>query len=170
MYSFFFFALALSVVHDKIIHQSPDSINQTSLFETFLMMCRSTSDLSLIVWIHVFPNYRITMTVHIVGKWWTSYRDKVEFNQASWSMKGEHENLMMTKFSNTNLSEENIRYFRFLPPHYPFFTIHTYVFPHLIHFPLLRYPLPPLHLLCVRPLPALHLSLAPHHHPFLYPP
>jgi hypothetical protein len=38
-----------------------------------------------------------------------------------------------------------------------------------IHFPLLRYPLPPLHLVCVRlwPPPALALSLSPHRHPFL---
>ncbi len=30
------------------------------------MICRSTSDLSLWVWIQFFPNCRITMTVHIV--------------------------------------------------------------------------------------------------------
>ena len=37
-----------------------------------------------------------------------------------------------------------------------------------IHFPLLRYPLPPLHLVCTRLLhpPALVLSLSPHPHPF----
>ena len=36
-----------------------DSISRTSLFETFLMMCRSTS----LDWIEFFPNYWITMTV-----------------------------------------------------------------------------------------------------------
>ena len=40
---------------------------------------------------------------------------------------------------------------------------------HPIHFPLLRYPLPPLHLVCVRlwTPPALALSHSPHRHPFL---
>jgi hypothetical protein len=39
-----------------------------------------------------------------------------------------------------------------------------------IHFPLLRYPLPPLHLVCARlsPPPALDVSLSPHRHPFQY--
>jgi hypothetical protein len=40
----------------------------------------------------------------------------------------------------------------------------------LIHFPLPRYCLPPLHLVCARlsPPPALALSLSPHRHPFLH--
>ncbi len=36
-----------------------------SLFETFLMMCRSTSELSLLVSMQFYPNYLITMTAHI---------------------------------------------------------------------------------------------------------
>ncbi len=45
-----------------------DSISRNSLFETFLMMCRSTSDLSLLVSMQFFPNYRITLTAHITHK------------------------------------------------------------------------------------------------------
>ena len=37
----------------------------TSLFETFLMMCRSTSALSPVVSMQFSPNYLITMTAHI---------------------------------------------------------------------------------------------------------
>jgi hypothetical protein len=44
-----------------------DSISRNSLFETFLMMCRSTSDLSLLVSMQFFPNYRITLTAHIAS-------------------------------------------------------------------------------------------------------
>ena len=40
-----------------------DWIMPTSLLETFLMMCRSTSTLSLLGSIEFFPNYWITMTV-----------------------------------------------------------------------------------------------------------
>jgi hypothetical protein len=40
-----------------------DWIVSTSLLETFLMMCRSTSTLSLLVWIHFFPKCWITVTV-----------------------------------------------------------------------------------------------------------
>ncbi len=42
-----------------------DSISRTSLFETVLMMCRSTSDLSLLVWMQFLPTYRITLTCHL---------------------------------------------------------------------------------------------------------
>ncbi len=49
--------------------QSTDQINRTSLFEVFLMMCRSTSDLSLLVWMQFFPNYRITLTCHLPSSW-----------------------------------------------------------------------------------------------------
>ncbi len=45
-----------------------DSISRNSLFETFLMMCRSTSDLSLLVSMQFFPNYRITLTAHIAWR------------------------------------------------------------------------------------------------------
>ena len=38
-----------------------------SLFETFLMMCRSTSALSPVVSMQFSPNYLITMTAHIAG-------------------------------------------------------------------------------------------------------
>ena len=45
----------------------------TSLFETFLMMCRSTSALSPVVSMQFSPNYLITMTariasVHVTGR------------------------------------------------------------------------------------------------------
>jgi hypothetical protein len=42
-----------------------DSISWTSLSETFLIMCRSTSNLSLLVWMQFSPNYRITMKWHL---------------------------------------------------------------------------------------------------------
>ena len=42
-------------------HRHRDLSN--SLFETFLMMCRSASALSLLVWIEFFPNYWLTLTV-----------------------------------------------------------------------------------------------------------
>ena len=43
-------------------------------------------------------------------------------------------------------------------------------FSSLIHFPFLRYPLPPLHLVCARlsPPPALAISLSYHRHPYLF--
>ena len=44
-----------------------DSISRTSLFESFLMMCRSTSDLSLKVWMQFFPNYLIILTWHLAS-------------------------------------------------------------------------------------------------------
>ncbi len=44
-----------------------DSISRTSLFETVLMMCRSTSDLSLLVWMQFLPTYRITLTCHLAS-------------------------------------------------------------------------------------------------------
>jgi hypothetical protein len=31
------------------------------------MMCRSTSDLSVVVWMQFFPNYRITLTWHLAS-------------------------------------------------------------------------------------------------------
>ncbi len=37
------------ILFEGISDSPPDQINRTSLFETFLMMCRSTSDLSLLV-------------------------------------------------------------------------------------------------------------------------
>ena len=42
--------------------------SRTSLFETFLIMCRSTSDLSILVWIDFLPNYWITMPVGLVTR------------------------------------------------------------------------------------------------------
>ena len=45
-------------------------------------------------------------------------------------------------------------------------------FSSLIHFPFLRYPISPLHLVCARlsPPSALAISLSPHRHPYLYTP
>jgi hypothetical protein len=44
----------------------PDQINRTSLFKTFLMMCWSTSDLSLLVWMQFFPNHQLWLQVHTI--------------------------------------------------------------------------------------------------------
>ena len=43
-----------------------DWILPNSLSETFLMMCRSTSAISLLVSMQFYPNYLITLTAHIV--------------------------------------------------------------------------------------------------------
>ncbi len=50
-------------VHELVQKNIKIWLETPGLFETFLMMCRSTSGISLLVWIDFFPNSWITMTV-----------------------------------------------------------------------------------------------------------
>jgi hypothetical protein len=61
------FLLALRSVWPRgtLCLRVPIAIVRTSLFETFFNMCRGTSELSLLVWMQFFPNYRITLTCHL---------------------------------------------------------------------------------------------------------
>ncbi len=52
-------------VPKKNVTGARDSIVRTSLFETFLMMCHSTSELSLWVWMQFYQEPRITLTWHL---------------------------------------------------------------------------------------------------------
>jgi hypothetical protein len=58
--AFFFILLQINLTSRQPYR---DTIIRSSLSELFLIMCRSTSGLSLWVWIDFLPNYWITMTV-----------------------------------------------------------------------------------------------------------
>ncbi len=62
-----------------------DWIIPTSLLETFLMMCRSTSVLSPIVWIEFFPIYWMSLTVGLAPDLRRSIRHTNTRNQGGLS-------------------------------------------------------------------------------------